>query len=944
MKDSKDQQKVDVKQQQNETENQLQQKLLSSQNLFFIHKGKIEIYGKLQKVSVDNVMEQQMDIEAEEFIIGDIKDGDILGYYSFITQQSRNVSARAASISQVLQLNRDAFLSIIKKYPIDYALNCLSCGFNGHTSVECPRMIVKNLVSHNFLNSLLYREKEEELSIFQRRNSDCTVLRRGFQFQNQSQKNTQKSYYSIVSQNTLGSKSYKKMRKRRKSLRKFYINFSMGKINSLFYKEIIRKKVKVYREKYVKYQQQFSQTWEEQEENQTFYNEILKNLIAQNDKTVNILDKESVINSNRKRSKGKKQSYHIQFQEVHEESEENEEDEDFYTSNNSSSILEDDDYSSGLRIKDEDKQFLQNTASIKILIKDQVTLFFLQYYRIKITNNIYSFKDYQTYKILDFTQDLKSTMRWPTLTQNTQPYLIIDKGGNITQSQVEVIDRRLTQQFTGLSQKKNSYFQKQQRKEGSRSSLIDINELNATSNDAANKRNGKVRNMSLQISNLNSIQPKSKRNTILSDFDMSRQSIRNSQFQQLPPFGSLSNRNINTSFEDQIDRPQFVDQNLSQLMQLHTTNRHSQQLQSNNQVQQAIDENEEILKSSTGGDFSEIYNYQQMKLQHLNLQKQNSQHQSQSQYNQNTHITQGTENNNNNNNSQTHSYQDINLQKNASYKRKSSAKVKSVWTNDNEEETTENYDNYYNPNNYGLVSSRSTFVTMNSNLKNQHLQLLDEIRKKKVSKELYFYDFETFYDTALVEKQFQRFTGKAFQKSIYFPQNDIHQVIDEFVKYMGKKHKKEVFKKQIFVNDQNLIKILKKNQVEIDFIKQIYKQQKDPSQDSKIFIPSKMQFLVETLYNREKKYIKKIFTSKSYKSILRDQSQSQLSQTQRNQLRQTPTTQSFQQINQIVSFEQHKVNSKNSHLENFILSKVSNDHNQILTKQNNGSNEKAVQE
>ena len=107
----------------------------------------------IESGSLESVVNGQQGVKH----LKEFKKGDILGLFSFFTDEPRNTSVRSKDFSTVFEIKKEEFLNILKKYPTDYEqyvmirdkiklynqeedlkINCQCCEKKTHTFFKCP--------------------------------------------------------------------------------------------------------------------------------------------------------------------------------------------------------------------------------------------------------------------------------------------------------------------------------------------------------------------------------------------------------------------------------------------------------------------------------------------------------------------------------------------------------------------------------------------------------------------------------------------------------------------------------------------------------------------------------------------------------------------------------------------------------------------------------------
>lgn len=107
----------------------------------------------IESGSLESVMNGQQGVKH----LKEYKKGDILGLFSFFTDEPRNTSVRSKDFSTVFEIKKSEFLNILKKYPTDYEqymmirdkiklydqqedlrIQCQCCERKTHTFFKCP--------------------------------------------------------------------------------------------------------------------------------------------------------------------------------------------------------------------------------------------------------------------------------------------------------------------------------------------------------------------------------------------------------------------------------------------------------------------------------------------------------------------------------------------------------------------------------------------------------------------------------------------------------------------------------------------------------------------------------------------------------------------------------------------------------------------------------------
>ncbi|KRX04810.1 Cyclic nucleotide-binding protein [Pseudocohnilembus persalinus] len=154
----------------------------TDQCLYFIFKGEIQLYSKTYhtKQQQDFIEENHylgLNQNTLEFKLGCLKEGQVLGFRSFFTQQPKTIGAKSTNISQIIILKREDFIQVLKNYPNDYdifcsrrdhmlqnqiQIDCIICQQEGHISENCPRVLPTFQIRRNkYINNYLHKQYEE---------------------------------------------------------------------------------------------------------------------------------------------------------------------------------------------------------------------------------------------------------------------------------------------------------------------------------------------------------------------------------------------------------------------------------------------------------------------------------------------------------------------------------------------------------------------------------------------------------------------------------------------------------------------------------------------------------------------------------------------------------------------------------------------------------------
>ena len=147
------------------------QNTLDDSEIYFIIKGKVEIFvdtqkrigGKTQRQSLQNLTE-----------------GDVFGELSFFTGQPRTASAKSKDFSSMVFIKRDDLLNILQKFPEDYEKYCLmreqimteknlnslntscySCKSFDHLIKDCPLFHYKFKAHHPCLIDQIQKSRKK---------------------------------------------------------------------------------------------------------------------------------------------------------------------------------------------------------------------------------------------------------------------------------------------------------------------------------------------------------------------------------------------------------------------------------------------------------------------------------------------------------------------------------------------------------------------------------------------------------------------------------------------------------------------------------------------------------------------------------------------------------------------------------------------------------------
>lgn len=83
----------------------------TSNSIYYITDGSIEIYPELKKKNISN-----------NILLNKLKNGESFGEWGFITGNGRKASAKAHSYSQLYELRRIDFLDALTQFPNDFEL------------------------------------------------------------------------------------------------------------------------------------------------------------------------------------------------------------------------------------------------------------------------------------------------------------------------------------------------------------------------------------------------------------------------------------------------------------------------------------------------------------------------------------------------------------------------------------------------------------------------------------------------------------------------------------------------------------------------------------------------------------------------------------------------------------------------------------------------------